>query len=240
MEKKRSTAIKTRINSLSNGKYVVQGEFNPNYVVTDMGQRISRARVLATVVDKFMPETKSFASITLDDATDTVRAKVFGSVSIFDMLEKGDIVDVIGKVKEYQDEVFLMPETVVKHADPNIIILRELELRKYDRKWNEKIEKISEMQKEVSDVMELKRLMKERYNIEEDVVESILSIDKKEIVHKEKEEILKLIESSEQGCDYSELIEKSGFTEEVIDKAVQDLLEEGVCFEPKAGRIRKL
>ena len=38
MDKKRLTAIKTKIAPVVNGKFVVQEGFNPNYVLTDFGK----------------------------------------------------------------------------------------------------------------------------------------------------------------------------------------------------------
>jgi DNA replicative helicase MCM subunit Mcm2 (Cdc46/Mcm family) len=57
-----------------------------------------------------------------------------------------------------------------------------------------------------------------------------------------KNQILKLIESLDkgEGADYQDILKKSGFSENEVDFAIQDLLESGVCFEPTPGRIRKL
>ena len=57
-----------------------------------------------------------------------------------------------------------------------------------------------------------------------------------------KNDILSLISELDKGsgADYSEIIEKSGMAEDVVDSAINDLLEEGTCFEPKPGKIRKL
>ena len=119
MERKRLTAIKTKIKSITTGKYVTQPGFEPNYVLTPLGIRLSRVRMLATVVDKFISETKKFSSITLDDGSDTIRVKVWNSL-ILDDFQVGETIDITGKVREYQGEVFLAPEVIRKVENQSI------------------------------------------------------------------------------------------------------------------------
>lgn len=98
MEKKRITSVKTKISAITKGKYVAQEGFDPSYVLSNLGQRLSRVRVCATVVDKFLSDTGKFAAVTLDDGTDTIRTKVFNAVSMFEDISVGNIVDVIARV----------------------------------------------------------------------------------------------------------------------------------------------
>ncbi len=248
MEGKRLTAIKTRIKPVTSGMFVVQQGLNPNYILTKDGLRLARVRVLGTIVDKFLSENRSFASLTIDDGTDTIRAKSFNSSSIFDNFEVGDIVDIVGKIREYQEEVYLVPEVIIA-AEPNIELLRELEIRESQSSWKEKREIILEYQKQAGDLSELKKLVSEKFAIMPDDVEAVIQSleipvegDIEERRDKDKEETLKLIVELDrgEGCDYSELIEKSSLAEDVIDSIVNDLLTEGLCFEPRPGKIKKL
>jgi len=248
MERKRMTAIKARIKSITSGKYAAAQGFTPGYVLTTLGQRLSRVRVLATVVDKFVSENKRFASITLDDGSDTIRCKMFNATAIFDGIETGTTVDVFGKVKEYQDEVYIIPEVIKVAEDPNWELLRELELRSSEGEFGEKRRLVFEHQKQVSDMEELKKFIYERFAVQPQDVEAIVqSADIEELQEEEpnkkaKDTILKFIVDLDhgEGCDYSELLEKSGLKEDVIDSAINELLGEGVCFEPKPGKIKKL
>lgn len=242
------TAVKARIKSITAGKYNPSQGFTPGYVITSAGQRISRVRVLATVVDKFISEDKRFASVTLDDGSDTIRCKMFGGASIFDAVENGRLVDLVGKLKEYQGEVYIIPEVIRAVDDPNWELLRELELRSSERDFGEKRRLVIEHQKTVSDLEELKKYMLERFAIDPQQVEAIVQagIEDVEEPHEEpnkaKDAVLKFIADLDHGdgCDYSELLEKSGLKEDAIDAAINELLEEGVCFEPKPGKIKKL
>ncbi|MBI4174918.1 MAG: hypothetical protein HY517_04700 [Candidatus Aenigmarchaeota archaeon] len=243
MEKKRIHSVKTRIKDINNGRYVAQEGFNPNYVLTKFGLRLSRVRILATVVDKFISESGKFAAITLDDGTDTVRAKVFSTqVPMFESIAVGSEIDLIGRLKEYQGEVFIAPEIITAVSDNNFHLLRELELRHQDRETEQKRKIILENQKQTADMAELERVMRERHGIQPEEVEAMLQVQEEPAEDGKKDEVLKLIEKldSGAGCDYAELIAASGMPEDVIDSIVNELLSDGVCFEPRPGKIKKL
>ncbi len=244
MEKKRLTSIKTRIADINSGSFVVLPGFESNYVLTKDGMRLSRVRVLATVVDKFLSDSGKYAAITLDDATDTIRAKAFNAVSVFDPFAAGDVVDFIGKVREYQGELYLVPELIKKVGDPNYELLRELEIRKRNRDWGRKRDTVFEYQKQVSDITELKKMLKERFDVSPKDVEAILQTEQ-EVPAEQlevKDTVLRLIVEMDKGsgCDYSELMEKSGVDESTLDAIINEFLEEGTCFEPRPGKIKKL
>ncbi len=244
MERKRITSVKTRISSIWSGKFVTQEGFNPNYILSDAGERLSRVRVLATVVDKFVAETGKFASVTLDDGTDTIRAKVFTALSMLENISAGDTVDVIGRVKEYNEELYLAPEIMTKVSDPNFEILRELEIRQRENDVKKKRDIIISHKGQASDVEELVRMMTERYGMEKEFVEAVLQseTEEKPAMVDAKKAVVELIQSLDkgEGCDYAELISSSGLPENEVDSAVQSLLEEGTCFEPRPGKIRLL
>jgi RPA family protein len=248
MERKRLTATKTRIKPITSGMFVAQQGLNPSYVLTLDGLRLTRVRILGTIVDKFLSESGRLAAITLDDGTDTIRVKSFNPVSRFDPFDTGKIVDVIGKVREYQEELYLIPE-IIKEVEPDFELLRELEIREKQSSWKEKREIILEYQKQASDISDLKRLVSEKFNIAPDDVEAVIQSleipveeDLEERRDNNKEDIMKLIAELDkgEGCDYSELIEKSSLAEDVIDAIVNDLLTEGHCFEPRPGKIKRL
>lgn len=247
MEKKRLNSFKTRIKQITSGKYVAQDGMNPNFVLSPHGMRLSRVRVNGTVVDKYIAESGKFASITLDDGTDTIRVKVFTAVAMFDKIGPGNEVDVIGKIKEYQGEIYIMPEIITQIEDSNFLLLRELEIRAQEKDIDRKRKIVLEQSKQVSDLTELQRIMKERFGINPEEVEAIMlsttaPAEEPPSERKDKESVLKLIETLDEGngCDYTELVKASGLPEDSIDSIVNELLEEGVCFEPRPGKIKKL
>ncbi|MBN2094883.1 MAG: hypothetical protein JW727_02445 [Candidatus Aenigmarchaeota archaeon] len=128
----RLVARKSDIKTLYSGQYTIQEGFNPNYIEVD-GERLSRVRVMATVIDKFLSEDGNYGTLTLDDGVDTIRLKAFQDLRVIEAIEKGDTVDVIAKIREYNGERYLQPEIVAKVEDPNFEVLRKLELRKLRR-----------------------------------------------------------------------------------------------------------
>jgi len=249
MEKKRLTAKKASLAELGTGKFIKKGGFESSYVLTNLGRKLSRVRILGLVVDKFESEDGKYATMTLDDGTDTIRCKAFVNVKIFDAVTKGDLVDVTGKVREYNGEVYVAPE-IVRKVPSDWETLRMLELKKIWAEQRKIIAKVKELRKQVADTTELKTLAK-KFNLDIEDVEGVLEAQELDMIAEEekiatsgevKEKVLKLIENLDTGtgADYSEILKQSGLPEAKVDAAIQELLEAGTCFEPKAGRIKKL
>lgn len=240
---KRMTAKKASIIEICNSKFIKKSGFESSYILTVLGRKLSRVRVLGLVVDKYLKDDGKYASVTLDDSTQTLRCKTFINVKIFDSINKGDLVDVFGKVKEYNGEIYLMPE-IVKKVDPNFETLRLLELEDEYKHQKEAIEKIKKLG--IKDINELKKSLKGQ--IEDDVIEGIVESGCLEEKIKEvkiekiltaKDKILNIIVES-NGIDYLSIIEKSGLDENKVDQIIQELLESGVCGELSPGVIKKI
>ena len=248
MEVKRLTAKKASIGEIENGTFVKKEGFVSSYVLTNLGRRLSRVRVLGLIVDKFISPDERYATITLDDSTDTIRCKAFVNTKIFDGFGEGDLVDVFGKIREYNGEIYIIPE-ILKRSDPNFETLRLLELEKIFRRQRKKIKKLREVQKQTSDLNELKTVVKRFMSLEdaEGILEAqkiLENIAEEKVVSSSeiKGKILNLIENLDKGkgSDYQEILTKSSLSENDVDFAIQDLLESGVCFEPTPGKIKKL
>ncbi|MFH1510864.1 MAG: hypothetical protein ABIF10_04170 [Candidatus Woesearchaeota archaeon] len=113
---KRQVAYKLRIADLLRGEYVRRDGLQPNVLVLDK-QEVSRVNVIATVV-----ASEEDVAI-LDDGTARISVR---SVLPFVV---GDIVLVIARLREFDNERYLFPEIVRKVVDPKWIELRSLELR---------------------------------------------------------------------------------------------------------------
>ena len=247
-ERKRLPAYKVRSSAIMGGKYIHNEGLAPKYVITKDGQRLTRVRMMATVVNKFISQDRKFYSATLDDGTETIRAKAFGSL-ILDPINIGDIVDVIGKIRQYNEEVYIIAETVWK-SDANFELLRDMEIKLSAKEWEQKRLTVATYAKQTTDVNELKKLCSE-FGITPDEVESIMESQEtfaEDISKAEadktaiKQRVLELIAKYDagEGCDYGQLIETAGLEENVLDSMIQELLDEGTCFEPRPGKIKKL
>lgn len=239
---KRLTAKKTRINDIINGEYFQKEGFESNYVVTPFGRKVSRVNIIGTVMKKFVTEDGSYGFIVLDDETETIRAKVFKDISPLKDIKEGDLVKVIGKVREYEGEIYLNLEHAKPTKNPNWITLRMLEIKKTEKELREKVESIKTKdltQEEMFQLAKRKGIDKELLiQTESSEEESKEKEDKKEI----KEKILNIIAELDEGkgASYSDIIDKSEIEEKDIENIINDLLTEGTCYEPRPGRIKKL
>ncbi|HDD46004.1 MAG TPA: hypothetical protein ENG42_00880 [Candidatus Aenigmarchaeota archaeon] len=234
----RQTAKKVRIADLNNGEWVRDEEKGISYVLTRYGDRVARARIMATVVNKFVNENRSYANIVLDDGSDTIRAKFFENVDMVDKVNIGDIVDVIGRVREYDGEVYLLPEIIRNVKDINEEIIRMLEIVHRIKMFNYARGKIQSYAGEIDDKKELEAKLKSE-GISKDILDCLLfEEDAKE--EKIKDKILRLLEENPEGLEYSKILEVVKGSEVDIENAINELLAEGLCYEPTPGKVKKI
>ncbi len=247
MDIKRMTAKKAEIYEIVTGKFFQRPGFEGNYILTNLGRKLSRIRIMALVVDKFISEDGKYGVLTLDDSSETIRCKLFADIEMFEPIIVGNMVDVIGKVREYNGEKYILPELIKKIENPNWETLRMLELAKIKIEQRKKIAKIKELQNQTSDLEELKRLAGMPAEEVEGIIEaqSMIETEFENAIEKKmdaKDVVFKLLEAydSKEGVDYQLLVSKSNLPEDILDAAIQDLLESGICFEPRPGKIKKL
>lgn len=210
MPVERQTARKVRISDLTGGQWVKNEGMVPSYVVTAGGQKVGRARLMGTIVSRFLAEDGNFASITLDDGTDTLRAKTFKTTKPLDSLEVGQLVDLVGKVREWNDEIYIIPEIVKKVDNPNMELLRRLEIMKLAKSAPKEAKSESPGAQESDDRERLRQ------------------------------DILKVMEGAADGITFAGIMEKLKQPEDKLEPVVSELLSEGICYEPSPGRIKKI
>ena len=241
MEILRQTMIKTKISDIVNGKFVKKEGMEPSYVLTGMGQKISRANILGILVDKFVSEDSNFSTITIDDDTDSVRVKVFkDNINMFDKLEIGDLVMVIGKVREYMDENYIIPEVAKKIANPNYESLHKLEILKQLTGQKKLVNSIKKEEEKFESKEDFKKHVKEKYN---DKAEGVIETIEEETIEKDNKPVVleKLDELDKgKGVEFKKLLEASGLPENKFEEVINELLSDGICYEPSPGVIRKV
>jgi len=186
----------------------------------DADRELSRVRVLATVVDKFVSDTGSFGSLTLDDGSDTVQARVFREdLEKIGAIRPGDLVDLIGRVREYNGENYIALETAARVEDPNWELVRKLEL--YMRPEGGVVVAAAEAQEE---------------NASGPLVEEESISEDKSIL------VLNLLEELDEGdgVGYGELLSKGSLSEKELEDILGDLMGSGDIYEPKIGRFKKV
>jgi RPA family protein len=126
----RLIACKIWLNELKEENFVQRKtDFESSYILFK-DKQISRINVIANVVNKFTSEDENYISITIDDNTCQIRLKTWGdNTKILKKVNIGDIVLVVGKIKNYNNEIYIIPE-VIKKVDINFELLRKAELIK--------------------------------------------------------------------------------------------------------------
>ncbi len=200
--KKRETAYKLRIGDVLKATQIFEENesLNKRLKFVELGnKRILRVNIVANIIDKYESETESkFASLTLDDGSGQIKLRVFGEeMQKIRDLTQGNTIVVIGLLRSYNQELYIMPE-IMKKLDPKYLLVRKLEIQplKEDRS-------------------EIKSL---------------------------RDELIKMIKDAEvnEGIDKEQIIMINKANPKIISQEIQKLLEEGVIYEPRPGRVRYL
>ena len=207
--RKRETAYKMKIGDLLRANQIFEESEaqNKRLQFVELGdKKILRVNLITNIIDKYESEGESkFASVTLDDGSGQIRARLFGEeISKFQELTQGDTVILIGLLRSYNQELYIMPE-IIKKQDPKYLLVRKLELEK-------------EMPKAVTPEQK-----KEVKVLRDEVIDKIKTAEASEGIDKE-EIIMSLKDSNPQ----------------IITQEISKLLEEGIIYEPKPGRVRYL
>jgi len=239
---KRQTAKKVRLWDLMNGDFVKKEGFEPSYIKTRTGENISRAHVIGTVVSVFKSDDGNFVSVTIDDGSDTMRLKAFNETEVIEKLEEGSIVDVVGKVREYNGENYLIPEVARKVEDPNFELMRRLEFLQKERgeggsKEPETEQKSIPQPKENKPPADEKGEESQKESSKESVKEGDEPPQEKAML---KKRVLEFIETQKEGVVYSEICGKVQAEEAELESVIDELLNEGICYEPSPGKIKKI
>ena len=117
-----------RIIDLVNGK--LKNDSMGGVVLSTPFGESKEARILGTIIDSYRNNENTYGSLTIDDGTATTRLKAWSDkIELLNKFKKGEIVDIIGRVGEFQDELYIVPDMIIP-VTPNYWIYRELELSK--------------------------------------------------------------------------------------------------------------
>jgi RPA family protein len=117
------TAVRAAISDIVNGTF---GDDNGSHVISPYGVELRRVALVGLIVDHYSKE--GYASITIDDGTETIRAKAWGGeASSLEKVQVNILALIVGKVKEYQGEIYVSPEIVRELDDPNYMTVHQLE-----------------------------------------------------------------------------------------------------------------
>jgi len=227
----RQIAYKIQAGDILGGKAVFEGERLTSLECA--GKNVLRINLIGIVIDKYSNPEKRFASITLDDGSGQVRVKGFSDQ--FDMLsnpEMGDTVNVIGMIRYFNNEIYVMPE-IIRKVDPKWLNVRRLELGKTG---NEQLNASQaptqssapspapDYQKEASYSGETGKIITEK-------IEKVAA----EMVSPKLQALSLIKKEGEIGID--KLAGLMGKKKEDINQLINDLLSEGEIYELRPGYL---
>ncbi len=255
MFSKRSTAAKVAIQDIQDGDLIANDQGNVVGVETFLGQ-VSRVNIIATVVDRYQAtqerldeEGKGFATITLDDGTGVIRAKMWGELAAkLGEIQVGDLVLVVGRIRSFQGETYINGEVVRRLENPNWETVRLLELR-LSRLEPHTLEGQIRTTSMIADFEEAAPEPGKQKELEPGVWHNATATldqpdeDEEVIPTPELRRIvLQTIEKydADGGARFEQILDVTGdVTEEVVEQVLIDLLSEGVVYEPEIHRYKK-
>jgi len=136
----------------------------------------------------------------VDDASGQIKLKAFGEeIGIIKDNIQGDTVQIIGVVREYNNEIYILPE-IVKKVDTQWLLVRKLE--------------IQNSRKDIP--------VNENAPLRDIVLGKIKTAE------------------ADDGIDVDKIILDTEASPDLINGEIKRLLEDGLIYEPRPGRLRYL
>lgn len=184
---------------------IIEGEWDEEErsVKTILGD-VHEIRTFGTVIGRFISDDENYSHLILDDGTETIRLKTWrDDMKRMEGVEKGDIVDVIGRLNYYNEEIYISPK-IVRKISYNFWLLRHLEIIELLKNLPE--ERMTE---------EKEQKMKEPEGVEEN---DLLGTDETT------DRVFEALKSNEMNRE--EIVEKTSLDEIDVELALRELLDE--------------
>ncbi|MFX1374132.1 MAG: hypothetical protein ACFFCE_19955 [Promethearchaeota archaeon] len=222
-------------------KHIIEGQYNESekFFYTIFGQ-VKRVRIIGTIINKKEQIIEAIdmdmgleedlhsnirLDFDLDDSTGVIRAIIRNiNPEKFNVFNKGDIVEVIGRISKYGEYISLWIDIMKKVNEPNLILLRNAEI----------IHKIKSGDiQEIPDILQLDN-KKEDFSDEIDI-NTLFEKDgegsKHEIL---KEEVFLLVEeysTKGEGINFETLKQEIEIPEGKLRSIIKDLILESRIYE---------
>ncbi|MEM2142538.1 MAG: hypothetical protein QXS20_09600 [Candidatus Thorarchaeota archaeon] len=125
----RISAVRVLVEDLVSGRF---DKTDVSRVVTRYGVEVRRAVIVGYVVSQVHTKReREYASLTVDDGTETIQLKAWDSdpskIRLLTSVQADSLVIAVGRVRQIGNEVYLDPEIVRELPDPNYLTLHRLE-----------------------------------------------------------------------------------------------------------------
>ncbi len=239
----RQIAYKLKIEDILNSRYIKsEGEWEPNYIVLSNSKKASRVNILCVCVSA--EESETGKTVVVDDGTGRIEIREFEK-NMLKKINPGDIITIIGRIREFSSEKYILPEIIKKQSDSRWIEYRkkEIELLKkigyYGFKGAEEEKEGDEIVKEdIKDSIAEESIKDNTKDMENKISSTIeeKTADKKAM-------LISLINSLDSGggIDMEQVIREA--KEKKIANAeemIMSMLKKGDLFELRPGIIKAL
>jgi RPA family protein len=218
MEKNQTSrlpAYKLPISHIMNNPYIrEEGEFSPNYIQI-ANLKVSRTNIIGVVVSDYENN-----SLTIDDGTSKITIRAFEQTPLPSEISVGDIINIIGRPREFSSEKYLVPE-IIKKIDKGWMEVRKLEIMQQNLPSPEK--------------KEIKQTETAIDTIKEETIE-----EPKENITNSHENIIDHIRKNDQGngVEIESIISALSLSD--CEKIIESMLKEGDIFENIPGKLKVL
>jgi len=124
---KRQVAYKLKISDILNGN-LIKEEFSGNVKLNNIN--VSRVNIIAAMIYK--SEDFNYSSAVIDDGFGRIQLRSFENNAYFSKIDVGDVVLVIGRIREFNNEKYIVPEILKKITNTRWVDIRRLELKNND------------------------------------------------------------------------------------------------------------
>lgn len=190
--------------------------------------------IIATITEIFIHPEKEFISLTLDDGSATIRARMFNEdAKTAKTLSVGDVILTVARVKKYQQEIYLVPD-FVKKIDPQWLKVRKEELKNVAVTTENNTER-SYPEKNFTEEKTIEKDSSSQFFGDAPVMNEISSNSQSK-----KAQILTMLRSTPEGFDLLQLRQTANLSDAEAEAVITTLLEEGEIYMPQPGRLKAI
>lgn len=239
----RQIAMKTSIAAIKRGAFIAKDGWEPHVVQTE-GVQIARVNLIGVIVAKQAQNpTLNYGHAILDDGSDRIILRSFSDTQIFAGTSVGDVCLIIGRPREYGQEIYVVPEIVRRLDNPAWLSLRALELAQIEQQRR----RVANLEQQASDNIPLhsmqKRDAQDKTPKRNEALQSSSQKNNERPAAQRifgEADVLRMIRSLDDGngVQIEKLIDSC--PDEATEHAVHLLLEKGDIFEIRPGIIKIL
>lgn len=212
---KRQIAYKISIGIILKGKYIKTEGWEPNYLLIGE-EKISRINLIGIIIG--IDHNGNYETLLVEDGTGKISVRSFEQKTSFSKLKIADAIQIIGRPREFNSEIYIIPEIIKLINNKKWIDVRLYELQKSPLSKFE-VENIQEGNKEFDEMNVSEELIDEKVTNLERIYNLIKKLDKG------------------PGADYKTVMEQAGEKARIL---IEKLLKEGEIFEIAPGKLKIL